>query len=179
MQNFIPSLLRSSWELLYRYFHCYLKGVYSSWVQGPFSSGCMIRADINFLCQLFEGFWKHLSSYRLPFMSSLGTKVFTLYMLGVPQTKNYHFLCSPRISAQGRFRNPRGRIGNYSNTGGKKANLKTNVNKEIVCIRMDWWMEKLNIKGLICGGFHRKAGGTMERRYLKCAVTRRGCVECV
>lgn len=41
------------------------------------------RPDINFLCQLFAGFWKNLSSYALSFMSSLGAKFFTVYICWV------------------------------------------------------------------------------------------------
>lgn len=70
-------------------------------------------------------------------MSSLGTKVFTLYMLGVPQTKIITFCVAPELVHREDLETQGEGLETTAILRGKKANLKTNVNKEIVCIRMD------------------------------------------
>lgn len=179
MQNFIPPLLRSSWRLLHKHFLLYLKGIYhfmdsralSPWL---WSQSCQLSLTVvwRFL-EAFEFLW--------PVLHVLcGCKALhCVYMLGVPQTENYHFLWSPELmprenlESQGEGLETRAIMR-------KNANLKTSINEWAVGIRMDWWMKQLDVKRLISGGFCKEADWLWgEGRYLKCIVTRTGCGECI
>lgn len=128
----------SSWGLLHRYFYWYLKGIYHVIDSRAFLLSLYNhRPGINFLLPVA---WRFLEAFEFlwPVLYVLsGCKdLRCLYMLGAPQTKITTFSVA-RVDAQGKFRNPRGRIGNLRNNKGKKANLKCK------------WVNNLYLDGLM------------------------------